>query len=89
MTLAGLVHLPPSRTGLVLGVAVGLVLVLALHTAVVALWAWRESRVDLIALEERIQARRARDPDYRVAGVTQEDLDDRRTHRRHRVLRHR
>lgn len=89
MTLAGLVDLPSGRNGLVLGVVVGLVLVLGLYTLVVALWAWRESRVDLVALEKRIQAKRAKNPRYRVEGVTQDVLDDRRTDPRHRVRRHR
>ncbi|MDP3713844.1 MAG: hypothetical protein Q8R60_15315 [Mycobacteriales bacterium] len=47
-----------------------------LWTAAVALWQWRQSKVDLIALEEKIQAKRRKKPGYVVEGLTEAELAD-------------
>lgn len=89
VTTAALLELPPGRAGLVLAAAIVLVLFLVAHAAVAALWAWRESRVDLVALEEKIQAKRAKDPAHTVGGLTQAEIDERRTDPRTRLDRFR
>lgn len=48
----------------------------ALWVVAVALWQWRQSKVDLIALEERIQAKRRTTPGYVVEGLTEAELAD-------------
>ena len=82
-TVAAAVTPPPLSGGaqvvLLLGaMALGAAL---LWTAVVALWDWRQSKVDLIALEERVQAKRRKDPSYLVEGLTDAELEALRTSR--------
>ena len=44
--------------------------------AALSWWHWRQSKVDLVALEERLQAKRAADPGHRVEGLTDQELED-------------
>lgn len=52
-----------------------------LWVAVLAVWDWRQSKVDLVALEEKIQERRRRDPRFEVRGLTEAELEGLRTSR--------
>jgi hypothetical protein len=53
-----------------------LVVLLLVFVGLRAVWDWRQSKVDLIALEERIQAKRAKDPRFQVEGLTERELED-------------
>lgn len=62
---------PGAGVVIFLGIVFGVVL---LGTALIALWQWRQTKVDLIALEEKVQAKRRRKPGHQVRGLSEADL---------------